>query len=1071
VTPETPERDPILSRSMSGPLLVSALLMLASLGWALYDEFVGLRPWKGYQRRFASVYSEYLEKAIPVQAKKEQAVRQSPELQKIEQALAAEEKRVGSEVDALDKRVGELDRRIAALTDSFATARVMVSALTYKLETTESESGKASLQKKIDEAKKGPFKATLPVPDGTVEKVSYDYDELIGAYNGLKDEKGDLIGKRVALLREATRIRAERDAYLKEHLDGLTEQQLRSLEQKARTASVEIRQINVPDTQLVDRCESCHLAVREPVVLTAADMGGEKAFTSHPTPELLAIHDPETFGCSPCHGGNGRAVSSVEKAHGRYHHWLWPQYARENVEAGCQQCHARDMVLRHAEVLNEGKHLYRDRGCIGCHRFVGFDDEAERLLSTRQEIAQLHQEKDKNELEVVRLIAAGDRAASNEDAQKSYRQAEELRLRASDIDASVEQLEDLSKSLQREVKKVGPNLKEIRVKLRPEWVPVWITDPHAFRPTTKMPKFRLEPDEVHAIAAFLWQSGLDATIERQPQGDPVAGKELFETRGCMGCHSVGEGSARVGGDFAANLTRLGEKANYDYIVRWVHNPRERTRPYCPLEKRDLGPEDYAKRGVPFLFDLDHSTCPNDGAQLVVQQMTVMPSLRLTWEEARDIASWLLTLRKADARYEAAPYLTDAKLKAKGQDLVRHYGCAGCHEIAGMEDEGRIGTELTTEGSKPIERLDFAHLTETAKREEWYDAKGFFERKLAKPEVFDEGRVHTDRLEKLRMPKPNLDEQGIRALTTLLVGSVDPPFPAKYLYTPAGAARDVQAGWWLVTKYNCTGCHVIRPGQKSSLMSVPRYQDPDWKDQLPPSLLGEGARANPEWLARFLENPALSETDTNRNGVRTYLKARMPTFFFSPDEIRILVRFFAALSDQAQPYLPAELPPLSPQERQMARELFTSPGAPCLKCHATGDKTHDERATAPNFLLASDRLKPAWTKRWLLDPARIAPGTAMPSGLFRKDGDRWVFSGPVPHSFAGYPGDHADLLVRYIFELTAEEQRSLQGRTRVAAAAPAGGRPLLESRASMTTRDNAPRPSRDTRGTKKGNTKP
>jgi len=46
-------------------------------------------------------------------------------------------------------------------------------------------------------------------------------------------------------------------------------------------------------------------------------------------------------------------------------------------------------------------------------------------------------------------------------------------------------------------------------------------------------------------------------------------------------------------------------------------------------------------------------------------------------------------------------------------VVRHFGCAGCHEISGLEDEGRIGTELTIEGSKPIERLDFALLTETA----------------------------------------------------------------------------------------------------------------------------------------------------------------------------------------------------------------------------------------------------------------------------------------------------------------------------------------------------------------------
>src|SRR5437773_8412077 len=37
------------------------------------------------------------------------------------------------------------------------------------------------------------------------------------------------------------------------------------------------------------------------------------------------------------------------------------------------------------------------------------------------------------------------------------------------------------------------------------------------------------------------------------------------------------------------------RSNYDYLVRWVHNARERTRPYCPLEKKDIGPEDYKKK--------------------------------------------------------------------------------------------------------------------------------------------------------------------------------------------------------------------------------------------------------------------------------------------------------------------------------------------------------------------------------------------------------------------------------------------------------------------------------------------
>src|SRR5260370_25015850 len=111
----------------------------------------------------------------------------------------------------------------------------------------------------------------------------------------------------------------------------------------------------------------------------------------------------------------------------------------------------------------------------------------------------------------------------------------------------------------------------------------------------------------------------------------------------------------------------------------------------------------------------------------------------------------------------------------------------------------------------------------------------------------------------------------------------------------------------------------------------KYRDPDWKDQRPPTLIGEGARVNPDWLMRFLNNPALSETDTNRDGVRQYLKARMPTFSFSDGEIRKLVRFFEALSSQAEPYIAEKLDPLTDNERTMPRNLFQMEAAPCPTC--------------------------------------------------------------------------------------------------------------------------------------------
>jgi hypothetical protein len=50
---------------------------------------------------------------------------------------------------------------------------------------------------------------------------------------------------------------------------------------------------------------------------------------------------------------------------------------------------------------------------------------------------------------------------------------------------------------------------------------------------------------------------------------------------------------------------------------------------------------------------------------------------------------------------------------------------------------------------------------------------------------------------------------------------------------------------------------------------------------------------------------------------------------------------------------------------------------------------------------------------------------MPSGLFRAEGDREVFAGPTPESFNGYTKDHAQLLVRYMFQFTPEELTRLR----------------------------------------------
>jgi len=1139
--PDAPEPDPIADRSMSGPLLISSLLLMVTLIWSLYDEVVGQRPWKGYQRDFVSKYGDYLETAKKRQGRSEKEVQETPEYQELNRSYTDAAEAAKEKTDPIDAKVKAIDKKIDAVTPPFQDARSWIVAKTYQLEVTESESGKNSIRNAIEKKRQEKIDFKMPNDAGQEESKSMTFVDLESLYNGLRDEKARLLADRVKITQPRDAAQKKRDEYMQDHLGGLTADQVAGLQKKVEDFEFKIKQINVGGV-VIDRCESCHLGVREPIKLTRKEMGWTgaedesedaeaTAFVSHPDKELFKTHDPDRFGCSTCHGGNGRGTTSVEKAHGRYEHWLWPLYYKENVQAGCNQCHNRDRVLQGADVLNRGKNLFQVRGCAGCHRYEAFDREADALSNARQSIKTLELDRDDRRREINQTNAAADAAESDEEATKLRKKAEALRQMISQVDARIDEFDIQSKYLMQDVKKIGPNLKEIKAKLRKDWIPVWLADPQAFRPGTKMPTFRLDDDELKAVSAFLWQSAVDVKLPTQPQGDAAHGKELFKTLGCLGCHSINGsaidmGSGIIGGDFAANLSRVGEKNNYDYVVRWVHNPRQRLAPYSPSLKRDLTPADYKAKNLPFVFDDDHSKSPVDGRELQIQNMTVMPNFRLSDQDARDIATFLMQQGKQGVQYPNASFLDDTSLASRGKQLVQRYGCASCHEIKGLEDEQRIGTELTLEGSKPIERLDFALLQQPAMqgkdpitgaeigrkdRESWYDHKGFFENKLRSPGIYDRGKVKAPD-ERLRMPNIYLPESDVTALTTFLLGSVEANVPESIKFNPSGGKKAVQDGWWIVQKYNCMGCHNVLVGQDSILMGLPMYQGADGKEQLPPRLTSEGARVNPDWLLRFLKDPSQAtpaeraalmqavsghaqsraaqsggaqtggaqtggaqtggaqtggaqsggddwtestklheQPGVNRNGVRRYLKARMPTFNFSPNELQALVNFFMGASAQAQPYIPDRLDPLATDEQGMARALFGSPAAPCLKCHMTGDPGHDAKATAPNFLLAPERLKPAWTRRWLLDPQLISPGTSMPSDLFKRDTshDRWVFNGPTPDSFKTYDKDHVDLLVRYMFQISPEEQKRLG--TGGGASAPAPAAPSTPEKTATTNR--------------------
>lgn len=1017
------QKDPVVEGSLSWHLAIAALLLVVATGWAAYDEFYGRQGWKDYLPRFVPLYRAHVEELKGYQREQEQAVREMEGYQELEQALKADEDEVRTEFGEVNDHLNKVvNPQLAAVTGTMQEARALINALTYDLEVSVSEKGRGELRARIRLEKDRERRLSLPDGTGRTQEVAYTYDKLVGEFNRLRDEKGALRAKLGALRQPASKLRSKRNAFMDRQLDGLTVEKLDGLLRALDGASPDITSHQIVDDSagLVDRCEVCHLAIRSPVPVTKEDMGGEGAFSSHPRQnELLGVHDPEKFGCSPCHGGNGRALTNVQEAHGRYKHWLWPLHHRENFEAGCLQCHEKALYLEGAEVLSRGKELFRHNGCWGCHPRDGFDLESEGLKEIARALLSIQTRRLRYEKELdLTIWLADDPDTLDEELPALRAQEEKLTLMLSGLDAEEQQLSLQRRSLNRARKDVAPNLKEVRAKLEREWVPVWIRDPKAFRPSTRMPKFRLPEDHVTAIAAFVWQAGVEPRFGKQPPGDASNGENLFQKRGCLGCHRVNG----QGGTFAADLTRIGEKASYDYLAHWVHDPRERTLPYCQVCQKDITANDYAQTGRTFHFSVDDSLCPICKSEMQVQNQTVMPSLRLTRQEARDIASYLMTL-KTDATYEQAAYLDDPALFQEGKRLAAHYGCLGCHEIAGMETLGKVGTELTKEGSKPIERLDFALKTHSAKVEGWYNHKGYFEKKLATPAFFDEGKEKSDPLEKLKMPEFGLGIEDLDAVTTFLLGSVDSQLPSPFYHTPTGLQKDIMEGWWVVQKYNCIGCHEIVPGMKPEILGLPQYEG-EKKELAPPSLVGQGARTDPGWLADFLRNPALSESNSHQNGVRAYLDIRMPMFTFSEGEIGKLVRFFNALANQPTPYPKVPLERLEGTELELAREAFHV--SDCMKCHASGGpSTFTEQTIAPSFQLTPERLKPMWLERWMIDPARLMPGTKMPTGLFRRQDDRWVILGSIPDSIRDYPGDHVQLMVRYLMQFDDTEVQQLE----------------------------------------------
>ncbi len=479
-----------------------------------------------------------------------------------------------------------------------------------------------------------------------------------------------------------------------------------------------------------------------------------------------------------------------------------------------------------------------------------------------------------------------------------------------------------------EARKIAPYLRRVAAKADPSWLVQWVTNPHEFRPQTRMPQFFFNEDQGKAIAAYLLKVSKEEGNEwlaSRPQPDGIdpsnpeqveKGKALVNSVGCRGCHIVenGQTATLIGSEktYAPILARIAEKTNPRWLYYWIRNPRE----YSPH--------------------------------------TAMPSLRLTDDEAKSIVSYLMTLGEKPAQFTARPDLEDADLINQGEGLVRKYGCHGCHEIPGMEKEGRIGVELSAFGSKMLEELFFGNRTDVP-----HSWDGWTDYKIKEPRGYA-----TERIEQI-MPWFNLPDEDIKLIRVFLSSRTEGEFGESYQAHNEWTHNLVE-GQRMVQYYNCTGCHIIE--NKGGDIRALYQESPTLA---PPILNGQGEKVQPAWFYEFLKGPI---------PIRPWLEIRMPTFHFDDTDARTAVDYFIAQAKLENPYSYVNPAELSPDMLHAGEVLMSNDYFACFSCHQQGDQKPEgpPEGWAPDLELAKDRLNPEWVVKWIEEPQKMMPGTRMPS---------------------------------------------------------------------------------------------
>ncbi len=899
---------------------IASVLLLATVFLMVADDYV--KEWRDYQREFRAMNIERSEReldAIRAEIDSTQLIETKARIAESKTKMAEQEEKVG----AANDHYSSLDKKHYKIDQDFRFAKSEFDAKKYLYEVQSEENlleEAAETRHEMDgySADMNTASIQLELISMEMEKAKSEIDRLASELNASENELSSL-----------TKGVQKLETYLAQIGPSFANDYFRNVPMLDFISPTEkVIQVVIPDLHedlnfltvpRVDRCQTCHLSIDK-----AGFENEKQPYRTHPNLETYlnkdSPHPLSDFGCTACHSGLGRSVTFRDTYHTpinneqkeewieKYgwkepHHWDYPMYRADLIEASCLKCHNTQAEVVSADILNSGVNLIKRNGCFGCHKIDGFND----LRKVGPDLRKLSSKVSKewaykwvnnpkhfqSKTKMPRLFGLMN-SSTPEDVIANEVQARAIvdYLFANSVSENYDRVprkgrvkmgkelvetlgcfgchkldgtydEDTGVLVSR--REFGPNLFGLGSKVSNRWLFHWLKNPNQYFPETVMPRLRLSDREASDITSYLLSMN-NNDFDMLPL--PNSNKEVLDelTYDYLKRNmSRAEADAKLAGMSSIKKNEfLGEKLIGRYGCFGCHNISGfEDAQQIGTELSDEGSKLLARFDFG-LVHIDHSKeswifnklkTPrlfDEGKVKTFDEKLKMPNFSFSDEEANAVLTVIMGLTKEKVASTKMRNLDSHELKVhEGLKLIQERNCRGCHEIQDVGGAIRYPLIAVMVDKGYTEEEAEVFLPPVLNGEGEKVQPDWLFRFMKDPKVIRPWLS-------VRMPTFSFSDEDALVVEQFFTHASKQEFPYRYKENGILRGKALRDAQLLVSEdyFACFSCH--QQGAKK-----PEGPITDWA----PDLALAKERLRPEWIPKWLRNPNLIQPGT-----------KMPTFF-------------------------------------------------------------------------------------------------------------------------------------------------------------------------------------------------